>query len=297
MEANTQSVIVVHGGAGSWDTDEERLVQALRDCTAAAAAGRQLLVAGGSALDAVEAAVRVMEESPVLQAGRGSHQNCEGRIQMDALICDGATLDLGAVAAVELLPNPISLARAILDHSPHTFLVADGAMAFADARGLPRCDLSYLLGAEAPDGETLTVAEPSPGVGDTVGAVALDGRGNVAAATSTGGTKGKAHGRVGDSPLIGSGGYADNWTGAASATGHGETLMKVVISKRVCDFIADGLSAMKACEAAVAILSERVNGVGGVIAIDIRGGIGFAFNTPAMPYAFAVGTGPVHAGS
>jgi beta-aspartyl-peptidase (threonine type) len=122
-----------------------------------------------------------------------------------------------------------------------------------------------------------------------VGAVALDLKGNVAAATSTGGTHKKQPGRVGDSPLVGSGGYADNWTGAASATGHGEALMKVLVSKRVCDFIAEGLSAQKSCEAAIDVLTDRVDGHGGLIAVDIRGRIGVAFNTRAMPHAYAVG--------
>lgn len=223
---------------------------------------------------------------------------------MDALIADGRTLNLGAVAAVELVPHPITLAREVMENSPHNFLVAEGASAFADARGIERCDLAYLLdhGGEADghgsdDGASSAAHRAAQEVGDTVGAVALDKDGSVASATSTGGTKSKAVGRVGDSPLIGSGGYADNWTGAASATGHGEALMKVVISKRVCDLMATGLSAKRACQAAVDIMAERVGGQGGVIAVSVRGEIGVAYSTAAMPHAWAVGTGPIGTGS
>lgn len=145
--------------------------------------------------------------------------------------------------------------------------------------------------------EALPVVVPEPGpIGDTVGAVAIDQWGNIAAATSTGGTRKKLPGRVGDSPLVGSGAYADNWTAGVSATGYGEKLMKVVISKRVCDFVAHGLTAKAACEAAIRVLEERVNGEGGLIAIDARGQIGWHFNTTAMPYAYMIGDGELICG-
>jgi beta-aspartyl-peptidase (threonine type) len=182
--------------------------------------------------------------------------------------------------------------------SVHNFLVANGAEAFADAIGFPRCDTAdlvyqpdmddYLSNLENPSASLSGSILDSGPFGDTVGAVALDAAGNVAAATSTGGTRRKQPGRVGDSPLAGSGAYADNWTGAVSATGRGESLMKVLISKQVCDFVASGLSAQKACEAALALLEERVNGFGGVIAVDARGQVGLTYNTEAMPYAYAI---------
>jgi beta-aspartyl-peptidase (threonine type) len=303
MIAKLKPVIVVHGGAGRWNESEYRLEEAVAACRNAAKAGQGVLIDGGPALDAVEVTVRLLEDSPILDAGHGSYLNAAGQIEMDALIMDGETMDMGAIAAVQLIRNPVSLARLVMTESQHSFLVAAGAEAFADAMGFPRCSLSDLLNADQlelmqsgfdpdlyashlqPDEEMLP--------GDTVGAVALDISGNLAAATSTGGTKAKQPGRVGDSPLVGSGAYADNWTAAVSATGYGEALMKVLISKRVCDFVADGLSIQKACEAAIDVLHERVNGQGGLISVDIRGRIGIAYNTMAMPYAYARGDEPI----
>lgn len=296
-------IIVVHGGAGSWDLASERFQEALQACRSAAAAGQKILLGGGSALDAVEAAVNILEDAPVLDAGRGSYLNAAGRIEMDALIMDGASLQLGAVAAVQNVLNPISLARKVMESTEHNFLVAAGAEAFANAIGCPRCEIedllvgeelqTYLEMKERPDTRAFEVPVLPGPAGDTVGAVALDSAGNLAAATSTGGTRRKLPGRVGDSPLVGSGAYADNWTAAVSATGHGEALMKIVIGKLVCDFVANGVSAQKACETAINVLEERVNGVGGLIAVDAHGRIGVARNTAAMPHAFAMGDGPV----
>ncbi len=271
--------------------------EALAACTEATTEGRAVLTRGGSALDAVEAAVRILEDCPVLDAGRGSYPNTEGNIEMDALIMDGQTLSMGAIAAIQRVCHPISLARRVMVESGHHFLVGPGADAFADSIGFPRCDLDYLLVGDAltrfkavrDDGSpSITEQSVAPTLGDTVGAVALDLDGNVAAATSTGGTLNKRPGRVGDSPLVGCGAYADNWTSAVSATGHGEALMRVVISKRVCDFVAAGLSAQAACDAAIRLLEERTGGEGGLIAVDARGQVGFSFNTNAMPYAYAI---------
>lgn len=303
---SVQPIIVVHGGAGAWDLESPRLTEAIEACEMAAAAAQAVLLAGGSALDAVEKAVNILEDAPCLDSGTGSYVNSAGEIEMDALIMDGATLDMGAVAAVQRVRYPISLARRVMEESEHSFFVGAGAGNFADSIGFPRClpeDLlvgeereRYLAAKERPDSEPIeAVTEPGP-IGDTVGAVALDAYGNLAAATSTGGTRQKRPGRVGDSPLVGSGGYADNWTAAVSATGYGEALMKVLISKQVCDFVAAGLSAQKACQAALQLLEERVNGVGGLIAIDGRYMVGVAFNTAAMPHAVAVGSGEIQSG-
>ena len=298
--------IIVHGGAGGWDLTSERLVMAMEACRDAAALGQSLLLQGGTALDAIEKAVNLLEDCPMLDSGRGSYLNVEGNVEMDAMIMDGATLGLGAVAAVQLVRYPISLARRVMTDSEHTLLVADGAAAFADRIGFPRCALEELLvgdelarylASKQGMAEALPVVVPEPGpIGDTVGAVAIDQWGNIAAATSTGGTRKKLPGRVGDSPLVGSGAYADNWTAGVSATGYGEKLMKVVISKRVCDFVAHGLTAKAACEAAIRVLEERVNGEGGLIAIDARGQIGWHFNTTAMPYAYMIGDGELICG-
>jgi beta-aspartyl-peptidase (threonine type) len=213
---------------------------------------------------------------------------------------------MGAVAAVQRVRYPITLARRVMTESEHTFLVGQGAEAFADKIGFPRCALGELLVGEElekyqelreeEDYETSTIFTEPGAMGDTVGAVALDMAGNLAAATSTGGTRNKLPGRVGDAPLVGGGTYADNLTAAVSATGHGEALMKVVISKQVCDLVGHGLSARSACEAAIEILETRVDGKGGLIAIDRNGRAGWAFNTDAMPYAVALGDRPVKGG-
>jgi L-asparaginase / beta-aspartyl-peptidase len=279
--------IVVHGGAGAWVLDSARMAVGQAGCRTAALAGHAVLAAGGSALDAVETAVHILEDCPALDAGRGSYLNANSEIEMDALIMDGRTLDMGAVAAIQRVRHPISLARRVMTDTPHTFLVGPGAEAFADRIGFPRCDVAELVVRDEAD---YALPETGGPAGDTVGAVALDRHGNLAAATSTGGTRDKMPGRVGDSPLVGSGGYADNWTAAVSATGLGEALMKVVISKRVCDFVGGGLPAQAACQAAIELLAQRVGGEGGLIAVDARGHVGVAFNTTAMPHAYVVGT-------
>jgi len=290
-EVKMDPIIVVHGGAGQWKIGQRVLDMAINDCREAAEAGRSLLLDGACALDAVEAAVRVLEDSPVLDAGRGSFLNQAGKIEMDAMIMDGATLQLGAIASVQNILHPISLARLVMTESQHNLIVGPGAEAFADEIGFPRCELEDLLPPD-PELRASLVALPdlsSRSEGDTVGAVAVDMNGNVASATSTGGTKGKRAGRVGDSPLVGSGGYADNRTAAVSATGEGEALMRIVISKSVCDLVASGLTAQSACEAAISVLAERTQGHGGLIAADIRGGVGVSFNTVRMPFAYAIG--------
>ncbi|GIK58966.1 MAG: peptidase T [Chloroflexota bacterium] len=283
-------VIVVHGGAGAWDLASAQLVTAMDACREAAQAGQRVLLAGGSALDAVETAVRILEDCPVLDSGRGSYPNRDGEIEVDALIMDGRTLNLGAVAAVQRVRYPTSLARRVMTDTPHHLLVGAGAEAFADSIGFPRSELAELWVEEM-----AAQSQPAP-TSDTVGAVALDANGNLAAATSTGGTRYKMPGRVGDSPLVGAGGYADNRTAAVSATGHGESLMKVLTSKQVCDLVAMGFSAQLAGETAVRLLTERTGGEGGLIAIDYLGQLGVAFNTTAMPYAQAVGEGEVVVG-
>jgi beta-aspartyl-peptidase (threonine type) len=288
-----QSAIIVHGGAGAWKEGSERMEPALEACREAALHAQQLLLKGASALDAVEAATRILEDCPVLDAGRGSYPTQSGSVEMDALIMDGETLDMGAVGAIELVRNPISLARHIMCECEHAFLVGRGADAFAEEIKFPRCRLEDLLTRPTNDGKQDARRQQTMG---TVGAVARDTQGNLAAAVSTGGTANKRSGRLGDSPLVGSGAYADNWTAAATATGYGEALMKVVISRRVCEFVAAGLPAREACQAAIRLLEHRVQGQGGIIAIDARGNVGHAFNTEAMPYAYTRGNEPVQSG-
>ncbi len=303
------TAIVVHGGAGQWKYSVDHLKKAVSACREASKAAQVILRAGGPALDAIEAAVRFLEDAPFVDAGKGSYLNAAGEIELDALIMDGATMNLGAVAAVRGIRNPVSLARDVMSKSRHNFLVAQGAEEFADSISFPRCESEdlitdeqrviyqeYLLFIDSQNG-TYSSDSVEFDEGDTVGAVAIDMDGNLAAATSTGGTKLKEPGRVGDSPLVGSGAYADNFTAAVSATGHGESLMKILISKRVCDFVANGLSTQGACEAAIDVLSERVAGHGGLIAVDRKGRVGITFNTAAMPYAYYIDDNPIRSGN
>ncbi|MDX1613965.1 MAG: isoaspartyl peptidase/L-asparaginase [Candidatus Promineifilaceae bacterium] len=299
-----QPIIIVHGGAGSWQEGEQYLRAAEEACAEAARTAQRILTSQGTALDAVEAAVRLLEDAPECDAGRGSYLNTAGQIELDALIMDGATLEMGAVGAVKHIRNPITLARRVLDSTPHNFLVAEGAEAFAKAIKFPLCTLDDLLvdprRQHPPDVDherPLDLRIRTDRVqGDTVGAVALDSQGDVAAATSTGGTKGKWPGRIGDSPLVGSGAYADNLSAAVSATGQGEALMRIVISRRVCQSIEAGASVQEASQGAIALLANRVNGQGGVICVGSQGGIGVAYNTRVMPHAIASGTDSIRSG-
>ncbi|MFN3928384.1 MAG: isoaspartyl peptidase/L-asparaginase family protein [Thermoflexus sp.] len=295
----SQPRLIVHGGAGI--IPEERQAAAVEGCRRAAQAGWSVLAAGGSALDAVEAAVRALEDDPTFNAGRGSVMTRAGTVEMDALIMDGATLRAGAVAAVRRVRNPITLARAVMERTPHVLLVGAGAEALAELLGLPMADEVELVAPRdrerwealrrsgPPDlREVLAQALAEPM--DTVGAVALDAAGHLAAAVSTGGMSNKWPGRVGDSALVGCGAYADDRRGAAVATGWGETLMRVVIAKTACDLMAMGLSASSAAAAAIRLLEERVNGRGGLIVLDPTGRIGIAHNTPHMAWAWIDGT-------
>jgi len=268
--------IVVHGGAGGWSTHPDQLERALVACERAARAGDAILRDGGSALDAVEAAVRVLEDDPVLNAGVGSFRNVDGVVEMDAMIMDGGTLALGAVAIVRDLCNPVSLARRVMTDTKHTLLAGEGASKFADSIDFPRCDTS-----------AWPAREPRPNVSDTVGAVALDAAGNLAVAVSTGGIPRKMPGRVGDSPIAGAGGYADNTSAAVAATGDGEAFMKLLASKRVADDVRSGTAVQQACEDALDEIYRRLEGTGGIIALDPQGNLGVAFTTPAMPYAWS----------
>lgn len=271
----------------------------------AMAAGWRVLERGGSALDAVEEAVVIMEDDETFDAGRGSFLNRDGRVQLDALIMDGATLRTGGVGCVEHLRNPIRAARKILSESPHVYFVADGAEKFAAEHGISLCKNEDLIipreierlrayqaeGAQrehkqdgndlfAANSDDLTISH------DTVGAVALDGNGNISAATSTGGTLNKAPGRLGDSSLIGCGCYADNESAAASTTGWGEPIMKLVLAKWTADRIAAGNLPEWSAQEAMNYLKQRVNGHGGIIVLNREGHFGIAHNTPRMAWAY-----------
>ncbi len=293
--------LAVHGGA--WDIPDE-LVEACRaGVQQALERGWAVLEKGGTALDACEQATVELENVPVFDAGVGSHLNRDGRVQLDAIVMDGVTLKSGAVAAVERLRNPVQAARLVLERSDHMLLVGAGAEQFAVEHGLSLCNPSELVIARETErwyqkraSSPAPLASPSAGQAEggsgdsgamgTVGAVALDAHGNLAASTSTGGTAGKFPGRVGDSPLVGCGGYADNRSGAVSATGAGEAIMKVVLSKAACDLLACGADPQAAAEKAVALLRERTQGRGGLLIVDRKARVGAAFSTARMAYAF-----------
>jgi beta-aspartyl-peptidase (threonine type) len=261
-------------------------------------AGWRVLERGGPALDAVEEAVVIMEDDATFDAGRGSFLNRDGKVQLDALIMDGSTLRAGGVGCVERLKNPIRAARKILSESPHVYFVAEGAEQFAAEHGVALCRNEDLVVAReverlreyqelaargsANDGEDLFAPSISH---DTVGAVALDRGGNIAAATSTGGTLNKAPGRLGDSSLIGCGCYADNLSAAASTTGWGEPIMKLVLAKWTADRVSAGNLPEWAAQEAMNYLKQRLNGHGGIIVLNAQGQFGIAHNTPRMAWA------------
>ncbi len=283
-------VLVVHGGG--WAIPDEMVDDHLHGIGKALGAGWEVLHRGGSALDAVEQAVVIMEDDEAFDAGRGSFLNRDGRVQLDALMMDGATLRAGGVGCVEHIRNPIRAARKVLDESPHVYLVCEGAERFAEQHGIPRCRNEDLVIPREVERlrqvQSSTSAESTFSAShDTVGAVALDQRGNLAAATSTGGTLNKTPGRVGDSSLIGCGCYADNQTAAASTTGWGEPIMKLVLAKWATDRVAGNVAAPQAAADAIKYLKSRLNGHGGIILLDPHGRCGIAHNTPRMAWGAA----------
>jgi L-asparaginase / beta-aspartyl-peptidase len=282
--------LAVHGGAGMiqrsrTSADKDAAVRAALDL--ALRTGGELLESGGSALDAVEAAVRILEDDPNFNAGRGSVFTWDGVNEMDASIMDGATRAAGAVATVTTTRNPVSLARAVMGHSAHVMLSGEGADAFSKAHGIEQAPREWFATAERRSqleelkAKNLSALDVEYKYG-TVGAVALDANGHVAAATSTGGMTGKRWGRVGDSPLIGAGTYADDRAGAVSSTGWGEYFIRVGVAHEICARIR--MSGETARQAADAVLAEveALGGKGGVIVVTPAGEIVQAFNTSGM---------------
>ena len=287
--------MVVHGGA--WNIPDNVVEDHLSGVRRALDEAWRVLERGGSALDAVQAAIVSMEDDETFDAGRGSFLTRDGRVQLDALMMDGATLRAGGVGCVERIRNPIQAARLVLDQSPHVYFVAEGAERFAQEHGMSLCANEELVipreverlrqaqekeKAGQPD---LTFAGPSNSH-DTVGAVALDAAGNIAAGTSTGGTLNKAPGRVGDSSLIGCGCYADNLSAAASCTGWGEPIMKLVLAKWAADRVRSGGAPDAVATEAMGYLERRLKAHGGMILLDQRGRFGIAHNTPRMAWAY-----------
>jgi beta-aspartyl-peptidase (threonine type) len=309
-ETRAPVAIAVHAGAGTISRNrlgaeaEQRIRTTL---SAAAAAGHEVLAAGGSSIEAVLRAVTLLEDAPDFNAGKGAVFNAQGKHEMDASIMNGATLAAGAVAAVRNVRNPILLAHKVMTDSGHVMLIGEGAEAFAREHSIAFADDAYfytdyrwqqLLKARAgaaPDAHA--VSESPDRWLSTVGAVALDAEGNLAAATSTGGTTNKRWGRVGDSPIIGAGTYADNRSCAVSATGQGEYFIRATVARDICARVQyQGVSLQQAAQDVVQGQLVAMGGEGGVIAIDPRGVIALVFNTPGMYRASIDTSGQVFVG-
>lgn len=306
-------VLLVHGGA--WAIPDSDAAAHQAGVRRALEAGWKVLQGGGPAMEAVVAAVTELEDDPTFDAGRGSFLTSDGTVQLDALLMDGGRMKAGGVACVERLRNPIQAARLVLEESPHVYFVGAGAEAFAQKHGMELIDNAELVldrererlraakerAAAGLADETFSghLDDKSPETAvaapldshDTVGAVALDTAGNLAAGTSTGGTLNKAPGRVGDSSLIGCGCYADNMSAAVSLTGWGEPIMKLVLGKWATDRVAAGEAPELAAREAITYLYRRLGGHGGIILLGPDGRFGLAHNTPAMAWGLATAAG------
>jgi beta-aspartyl-peptidase (threonine type) len=283
--------IIVHGGA--WDIPAD-LQDAHREGThRAVEAGWAVLARGGPARDAVEAAIVVLEDDEIFDAGRGSFLNADGQVELDAGFMDGAELQVGAVAGVQFIRNPIRLARAVMEKSEHVLLIAHGAERFAHKLGFPVCDLTDLAVPREFErwqkllyDRTYSARESFAHAADTVGCVALDQAGHIAAGTSTGGTPNKMPGRVGDVPMVGCGFYADDELGGASCTGWGEAIAKVILARLALHRLHHLGDPHVAAQEAIQVLADKANGLGGVILLAPDGRPGWFCNTPHMAFAY-----------
>lgn len=287
--------IIVHGGA--WDIPDNAVEAHRKGVEKALNLGWKILNSGGSAVSAVEEAVRSMEDDDTFDAGYGSHLNQVGEVELDASIMNGKTIRCGAVASVHRIKHPITLARKIMDESEHILLVGEGAERYATEHGIDLCKPEELVTRREHERwvslrtkkefKTKDAFQKIKQSSDTVGVVALDIEGNICTGTSTGGTPNKYPGRVGDSPLIGCGTYADNEVGGVSTTGWGEAMIKVVMAKTVIDLMdVNGGNPQQAADRGIEILHRKADGFGGVIVLNKDGDIGVAFNTPRMARAY-----------
>ncbi len=277
--------IVVHGGAG--DVPAERVPLHVAGCERAAAAGAEVLANGGSAIDAVQRAVEVLEDDPLFNAGTGACLNEEGHIELDASIMDGSDLRAGAVAALPPFRHPIAIARKVMAETRHVLLAGEGALRFAIERGFEAADETEMITELARKKWEAARAKHAAEswAGGTVGAAARDERGHVAAATSTGGMVNKKVGRVGDSPILGAGTYADDESGACSTTGHGEAMMRVCLAKTSVDAMGAGRAPEDAARTSLAMMKARTNETGGAILVARDGSVGIARTTRTMSWA------------
>ena len=304
-------VLAVHGGAGTLRRglmDEARAALYHAGLRSALSAGREILAAGGAALDAVTAAVVALEDDPLFNAGRGASFTSAGTIEMDAAVMDGRERRAGAVAGICGPKNPVLAARAVMEHSPHVLLAGDGAVAFCRAHGLAFAERDYFYTESRWQALQHILERRRRGLADTdpeeddalrhgtVGAVARDGHGNLAAATSTGGIAGKMPGRIGDSPIIGAGTYADNESCAVSATGHGEFFMRFGAAFEMAARLRH--CGQNLAEAAREVIEElaAAGGSGGLVAVDRDGGLALPFNCAGMYRGYVTADGVIHTG-
>lgn len=283
--------ILVHGGAG--DVPADRVALHVAGCERAAAAGAEVLANGGSAIDAVQRAVEVLEDDPLFNAGTGACLDEDGHIALDASIMNGEDLRAGAVCALPTFRHPIAIARKVMSETRHVLLAGEGALRFAIERGFERAaeaDMITEMATKKWEAARARHAAES-WAGGTVGAVARDAKGHVAAATSTGGMVNKKVGRVGDSPIIGAGTYADDEAGACSTTGHGEAMMRVCLAKTAVDEMRASCNAERAACAALETMTRRTNETGGAILVTPDGGMGLARTTRTMSWAAVTDSG------
>jgi len=280
--------LVLHGGAGTITPEKMTPEKEFAIRTAlerALSAGERILAQDGSSLDAVEAAIQILENSPEFNAGRGAVFTAEGHNELDASIMDGSNLNAGAVTGVKHIANPITLARAVMDHSPHVMLAGLGAEAFATEQGFDTVSADYFWTQQRWEQLQKKLASEKFG---TVGAVALDRNGNLAAGTSTGGMTNKRFGRIGDSPIVGAGTYANNKTCAVSATGHGEYFMRLLVAHDISAGMEYGnLSLEASAQAVINGKLSHLGGTGGIIALDRFGRKVMCFNTQGMYRAWS----------
>jgi len=268
--------MMVHGGA--WNAMPDDVVDAhAAGCLEAVNRGRDVLSAGGRALDAVETAIRVLEDDPTFDAGHGSFPTTSGEVELDAALMDGSSLDVGAVACVVGIPNPVRLARLILD-APQVLLAGPGARLYAEQHGLPTCTSAELL-APAEQWDRFFSSGERRGPSDTVGAVALDRDGNIVAGLSTGGQPNRIPGRVGDVPQVGCGYYADSTVGGAACSGWGEAIARITLANRAMRLLESGQTAQRAADGAIRLMRERVGGFAGILVVEPSGAIGISYHS------------------
>jgi L-asparaginase / beta-aspartyl-peptidase len=285
-------VLVIHGGAGTLDRKQmtpQQETEYREKLDEALSAGEDILKSGGSSLQAVCAAIMIMEDSPLFNAGKGAVFTNQKRVELDASVMVGGTLNAGAVAGVTDIRNPILGAVAVMEKSPHVMLAGNGASQFAEEQGLEIVDNSYFHTQRRLDAVTRQIEQQKNG---TVGAVALDSKGNLAAGTSTGGMSNKKYGRIGDSPIIGAGTYANNKTCAVSATGHGEFFIRWVVAYDISALMEySGLTLEEASDKVILEKLVEAGATGGVIAVDKSGNVAMPFNTSGMYRGYVKSTG------